>query len=140
MKTLYYWIYAIQMQIYWTLLVTGLLLIWACNTGSKVAWFLVIASVLATVGDLYGRIWVEYRTIRKELSESEDKKKTRSKWLRAQKFAPCRRFATGAAIRDTNLARVFYYSIGYRWWHVFPDQFYLKMWSASYWKNALFKH
>lgn len=138
MKTLGYWLYAIQMQIYWTIVVTGGLYLADLS-------FLMIISILATIGDFYGRIVVEYRQVRREVIASQHKSITeqlrvRQKWLRAQKFAPCRRFATGAAIRDIGYARRFYRNLGYRWWHVFPDGFYKRMWSAAYWKQALFKH
>ena len=140
MKTLGYWLYAVQMQLYWTVVVTGSLFAGWYFGDSTICLVLMLVSLLATLGDFYGRIIVEYRQIRREVLASRYSPKVCAKWLRAQKFAACRRFATGAAIRDISASRQFYRSLGYRWWHVFPDDFHRLMWSAAYWKQALFKH
>ena len=138
--TAFYLMYAGQMQFYWTVCITWLLL-WEFGWqwgGSVICLLLVPVSIMMTIGDYKSRM-VEYRQIRKEMLETDYDSKTRTKWLKAQKFAACRRLSTGAAIRNIHEARSFYHALGYRWWHVFPDEFYKKMFSLTYWKKALMK-
>lgn len=78
----------------------------------------------------------EFLYIRKRVIEKPSRK---NKYLKAQAFAPCRRNATAVAIGDIEYANAVYRSMGYRWYHLIPDDFFKKAQTMEYWKAALFK-
>ena len=131
LKEIWYYIYAFQMQYYFTLAVQVPLILLGWYWISGFWW---VAQIL----DARSR-YIEFKKIRSHMSVTKHPERCRDRWLKRQCHAPCRRTATAAAIRDINYANDFYYDLGYRWYHLFPDRFFVRIFSIGYWKAALFK-
>jgi len=111
--------------------------------GSTILWCYVAFFVVLQLLDARSR-YIEYRIIRDDLRGhpigSTDWYRKSKKWMDAQKHAPCRRAATGAAIGDIPWSRRYYRDdLGYRWYHLLPDNFFRRAMTLSYWKAAIFK-
>lgn len=131
---IWYYIYAFRMQYIFTITVQIPLIL--LGYFMSPGWFVVsLVWWIMQVLDFKSR-FAEFKRIR---SSVEKNARFKDRWIRLQCHAPCRRDATAAAVRDITYSKKMYYDMGYRWYHLIPDRFFIRIFSLGYWKAALFK-
>jgi hypothetical protein len=108
-------------------------LILGWTTGLTFFFYLPIITVIVAALDVRSR-YIDFLKIRKSINE-----KNYMKYVKSMHFSPCRRNVVAAAYGDIKFIKNIYYGMGYRWYHLMPNELHKKIFSMPFWKAALFR-
>ena len=132
-KEIYLRLYLLKTQL--TFFMLGVLpyLILGWTTGLTFFFYLPIITVIVAALDVRSR-YIDFLKIRKSINE-----KNYMKYVKSMHFSPCRRNVVAAAYGDIKFIKNIYYGMGYRWYHLMPNELHKKIFSMPFWKAALFR-
>jgi len=104
---------------------------WA--TGLTFFFYLPIITLIISVLDVRSR-YKDFLKIRRVINE-----KNHMRYVKSMHFSPCRRNVVAAAYGDIAFIKKLYYEMGYRWYHMVPNELHKKIFSVAFWKAALFR-
>ena len=132
-KECYLRLYLFKTQMYFFALGVAPYWLLAFFTGWSLFWYLPIITVIIAFLDVRSR-FKDFKQIRHSINE-----KNYMRYVKKMHFSPCRRAVVASAYGDIKFINKIFHRMGYRWYHMLPDQLHKRVLSKAYWKSALFR-
>lgn len=132
-KELYLHLYLLKTQINYFLIGVLPFILLGMITGLHGLYWLVSVTAILSILDVRSR-YIDFVKIRKKITG-----KNYMRYVESMHFSPCRRNVTAAAYGDIKFIKDIYHDMGYRWYHMLPNNLLMKIVTVKYWKAALFR-
>jgi len=132
-KEIYLHLYLLKTQKNYFLIGVLPFLLLGYSTGINFFYYLIVVTAFISVLDVRSR-YIDFLKIRKNINNENY-----MRYVNSMHFSPCRRNVTAAAYGDIKFIQKIYYNMGYRWYHMLPDDIHKRLFSKKYWKAAMFR-